>query len=103
MNVRIGQPAEHLPHWKHRRTELPDKASTFFTKPRFMVSRESNIFAFLIPPGDLAFTVRSPCYVLISACWKNHEPFCKTHAKDVSAAEGMVARLAVGMWLHFRH
>src|SRR3954464_11267678 len=41
---RIGHPAEHFPHWKHRRTELPDKASTFRTNPTFIVSRDSGIF-----------------------------------------------------------
>jgi hypothetical protein len=44
MKVRIGQPAEHLPHWKQRLTEVPERASTFLTKPRFMVSVESVIF-----------------------------------------------------------
>ena len=29
MKVAIGQPAEHLPHWKQRRTEVPERASTF--------------------------------------------------------------------------
>src|SRR5512141_2627416 len=80
MNVRIGQPAEHLPHWKQRRTELPDNASTFFTNPRFMVSRESSIFAFLIPPRDWAFTVNSPCFAVISDSWHQQSPFCKTQA-----------------------
>jgi hypothetical protein len=46
MNERIGQPAEHLPHWKQRRTELPDKASTFFTNPRFIVSWDRVILEF---------------------------------------------------------
>src|SRR5512144_1168527 len=48
MKLRIGHPAEHFPHWKHRRTELPDNASTFRTKPRFMVSVESCILVFFI-------------------------------------------------------
>ena len=46
MKVRIGQPAEHLPHWKQRRTELPERASTFRTKSRFIVSWEMIIFFF---------------------------------------------------------
>src|SRR4051794_19993306 len=48
MKERIGQPAEHFPHWKHRRTDDPDRASTFFTKPAFIVSRDSGIFRFLL-------------------------------------------------------
>src|ERR671931_83898 len=51
MKERMGQPAEHLPHWKQRRTELPDRASTFRTKPRFIVSVESCILeCFTGPP-----------------------------------------------------
>src|SRR5512139_3957107 len=46
MNERIGHPAEHLPHWKQRRTELPLRASTFFTNPRFIVSWDNVIFEF---------------------------------------------------------
>jgi hypothetical protein len=45
MKLRIGHPAEHLPHWKQRLTELPDSASTFRTNPRFIVSVESCILA----------------------------------------------------------
>jgi len=48
MKFRIGHPAEHLPHWKQRRTELPDRASTFRTKPRFIVSVERCIFVCFI-------------------------------------------------------
>src|SRR5512142_3250341 len=48
MKERIGQPAEHLPHWKQRRTELPDSFSTFFTKSRFIVSVERVIFEFFM-------------------------------------------------------
>jgi len=46
MKERIGQPAEHLPHWKQRRTELPDRLSTFLTKSSFIVSVESCILVF---------------------------------------------------------
>src|SRR6266542_4307435 len=54
MKFRIGHPAEHLPHWKQRRTELPDSASTFRTKPRFIVSVERCIFAcFTAPPLEI--------------------------------------------------
>src|SRR5512146_493978 len=45
IKLRIGHPAEHLPHWKQRLTELPESASTFRTNPRFMVSVESCILA----------------------------------------------------------
>src|SRR5512144_3264530 len=55
MKVRIGQPAEHLPHWKQRRTELPDSASTFRTNPRFIVSVESCILVCFID------TLGDPC------------------------------------------
>jgi hypothetical protein len=48
MKERIGQPAEHLPHWKQRRTELPDSFSTFLTKSRFIVSVERVILEFFI-------------------------------------------------------
>jgi hypothetical protein len=46
MNVAMGQPAEHLPHWKHRRTDVPDKASTLRTKFTSIVSCEMTIFFF---------------------------------------------------------
>src|SRR5512136_951543 len=48
MNADIGQPAEHLPHWKQRRTELPESCSTFLTKSRFIVSWERVILEFFI-------------------------------------------------------
>ena len=48
MNDRMGQPAEHLPHWKQRRTELPDNASTFLMNPTFIVSCDSSILVFLM-------------------------------------------------------
>src|SRR6185369_1338858 len=48
MNERIGQPAEHFPHWKQRRTELPESFSTFLTKSRFIVSVERVILEFLL-------------------------------------------------------
>src|SRR5512140_125915 len=48
MKVRIGQPAEHLPHWKQRRTELSESFSTFLTKSMFIVSAERVIFEFFI-------------------------------------------------------
>jgi hypothetical protein len=47
MKERMGQPAEHLPHWKQRRTELSESFSTFLTKSRFIVSVERVILAFL--------------------------------------------------------
>jgi hypothetical protein len=40
----MGQPAEHFPHWKQERTEEPERASTFLTKARFILSRERTIF-----------------------------------------------------------
>ena len=43
MKERIGQPAEHLPHWKQRRTDVPDNFSTLWTKSRFMVRADSDI------------------------------------------------------------
>jgi hypothetical protein len=46
MKVAIGHPAEHLPHWKQRRTELPDSASTLRTMAISMVSWEMSIFFF---------------------------------------------------------
>jgi hypothetical protein len=46
MKERIGQPAEHLPHWKQRRTEVPDSFSTLCTKPRFIVRAERVILVF---------------------------------------------------------
>src|SRR5512145_1140749 len=46
MKERIGQPAEHLPHWKQRRTELPERASTLRTKSRFIVRVERVILVF---------------------------------------------------------
>jgi hypothetical protein len=48
MNDRIGHPAEHFPHWKHRRTELADSFSTFFTKSRFIVAVDNVIFVCFI-------------------------------------------------------
>jgi hypothetical protein len=54
MKERIGHPAEHLPHWKQRRTELSDNASTFRTNPRFIVSVERYIFVcFIGTPANL--------------------------------------------------
>jgi hypothetical protein len=44
MKVAMGQPAEHLPHWKQRRTDVPDKASTLRTKLKSIVSCEMTIF-----------------------------------------------------------
>src|SRR6185369_17728310 len=44
MKVAMGQPAEHLPHWKQRRTEVPERASTLRTKLMSMVSAERSIF-----------------------------------------------------------
>src|SRR5512139_199380 len=46
MKVRMGQPAEHLPHWKQRRTEVPDSFSTLCTKSRFIVRAERVILVF---------------------------------------------------------
>jgi len=46
MKVAMGQPAEHLPHWKQRRTEVPDRASTLRTKSTSIVSCEMIIFFF---------------------------------------------------------
>jgi hypothetical protein len=46
MKERIGQPAEHFPHWKQRRTEVPERVSTLRTKSRFMVRAESVILVF---------------------------------------------------------
>src|SRR5512141_1707437 len=48
MKVRIGQPAEHLPHWKQRRTEVSDSASTLRTKSTSIVSCERIIFFLFI-------------------------------------------------------
>jgi hypothetical protein len=46
MKERIGQPAEHLPHWKQRRTDVPESFSTLWTKSRFMVRADSVILVF---------------------------------------------------------
>jgi len=46
MKVAIGQPAEHLPHWKQRRTDVSDSASTLRTKSMSIVSCEITIFFF---------------------------------------------------------
>src|SRR5512145_1056348 len=46
MKERIGQPAEHLPHWKQRRTEVPESFSTLRTKSRFMVRADRVILVF---------------------------------------------------------
>src|SRR6185369_12688498 len=46
MKVAMGQPAEHLPHWKQRRTEVPERASTLRTKSMSMVSAERSILIF---------------------------------------------------------
>jgi hypothetical protein len=46
IKVAIGQPAEHLPHWKQRRTEVPERASTLRTKSTSIVSWEMIIFFF---------------------------------------------------------
>jgi hypothetical protein len=46
MKERIGHPAEHLPHWKQRRTEVPDSFSTLCTKSRFIVCAERVILVF---------------------------------------------------------
>jgi hypothetical protein len=46
MKVAIGQPAEHFPHWKQRRTEVPERASTLRTKSTSIVSCEMIIFFF---------------------------------------------------------
>src|SRR5690348_8902425 len=46
MKADMGHPAEHLPHWKQRRTELPERDSTFLTKPTFIVSLERCINLF---------------------------------------------------------
>jgi len=46
MKERIGHPAEHLPHWKQRRTEVPDSFSTLCTKSRFIVRAERVILVF---------------------------------------------------------
>jgi hypothetical protein len=48
MKERMGHPAEHLPHWKQRRTELPDSASTFLMNPTFIVSCDNSILVFLM-------------------------------------------------------
>jgi hypothetical protein len=48
MKVAMGQPAEHLPHWKQRRTEVPESCSTFLTMSISMVSCEISIFFFFI-------------------------------------------------------
>src|SRR4051794_20918296 len=45
MKLRIGQPAEHFPHWKQRRTEVPESFSTFRMKETFIVSCDSGILA----------------------------------------------------------
>src|SRR3974390_1215655 len=55
MKVAMGQPAEHLPHWKQRRTDVPDNDSTLRTKLTSIVSCEMIIFFF--------FTIQS-CPVL---------------------------------------
>jgi len=46
MKERIGQPAEHLPHWKQRRTEVPESFSTLCTKSMFIVRAERVILVF---------------------------------------------------------
>jgi uncharacterized protein with PQ loop repeat len=46
MKVAMGQPAEHLPHWKQRRTDVPDNDSTLRTKSTSIVSCEMIIFFF---------------------------------------------------------
>src|SRR5512137_1925476 len=46
MKVAMGQPAEHLPHWKQRRTDVPDSASTLRTTSSSMVFWEMIIFFF---------------------------------------------------------
>jgi len=48
MKLRIGHPAEHLPHWKQRDTFDPERASTFLTNPRFIVSCERGILVCFI-------------------------------------------------------
>jgi hypothetical protein len=55
MKLDMGQPAEHLPHWKQRRTEVPERDSTCFTKPAFMVSLERYINLFFT--ANLALVV----------------------------------------------
>jgi hypothetical protein len=46
MKVAMGQPAEHLPHWKQRRTDVPERVSTLRTKSTSIVSVERSIFFF---------------------------------------------------------
>jgi hypothetical protein len=46
IKVAMGQPAEHLPHWKQRRTDVPERASTLRTKSTSIVSCEMIIFFF---------------------------------------------------------
>jgi len=48
MKLRIGHPAEHLPHWKQRDTFDPERVSTFLTNPRFIVSCERGILVCFI-------------------------------------------------------